>query len=100
MSQAQSVTAAIAGAYALNVTPSGTGSGTVTGGAINCATGSTAGCGASITNTTPYATITLTASPNVGSRFIGWSGGCTGSSTTCNVTMTQSKAVYATFSSP
>jgi hypothetical protein len=42
-------------------------------------------------------TITLTATPAVGSVFTGWSGDCTGTET-CSVTMTQAHFVTATFS--
>jgi hypothetical protein len=41
-------------------------------------------------------TVTLTALPNAGSTFAGWSGGCTGTGT-CTVTMTAATNVTATF---
>jgi uncharacterized repeat protein (TIGR02543 family) len=40
--------------------------------------------------------VTLTASANTGSTFIGWSGDCTGTGS-CTVTMDSSKSVTATF---
>ena len=76
--------------YALTVAKSGTGSGTVAGGAINC--GGT--CSATLTSGT---TVTLTATPSAGSTFGGWSGACTGTGS-CVVTMTAARAVTATFS--
>jgi uncharacterized repeat protein (TIGR02543 family) len=41
--------------------------------------------------------VTLTATPNDGSRFTGWSGACTGTSPTCTVTMDRDKSVTAGF---
>ncbi|MFM7532523.1 MAG: InlB B-repeat-containing protein [Rubrivivax sp.] len=43
------------------------------------------------------ASVTLTASAPVGTTFGGWSGGCTGTATTCTVAMSQVRAVTATF---
>ncbi len=75
--------------YALTVTKSGTGSGTVAGGAINC--GST--CSANVASGTA---VTLTATPAAGSTFGGWGGSCTGTGS-CIVTMTAARSVSATF---
>jgi hypothetical protein len=44
--------------------------------------------------------VTLTATANAGSTFTGWSGGCTVTTTTCQVTMDASKTVTATFAAP
>ncbi|NOT25978.1 MAG: hypothetical protein HOP16_07715 [Acidobacteria bacterium] len=41
--------------------------------------------------------VTLTATPKVGSPWVGWSGACTGSATTCSVTMNADKTVTANF---
>lgn len=80
--------------YQLSVSKVGSGSGTVTSSptGINC--GST--CSAYFTNGT---SVTLTASPSDESNFSGWSGACTGTSTTCTVFMTQNLSVTATFDS-
>ena len=43
------------------------------------------------------AQVTLTATAEPGSIFTGWSGACTGSSTTCSVGMSQARSVDATF---
>ena len=43
--------------------------------------------------------VTLTATPNAGSTFVGWSGDCTGTSP-CVVSMTQTRNVTATFDTP
>ncbi len=79
--------------YALTVTRTGTGSGTVTSstGGIDCGTT----CAASLASGT---TVTLTATAASGSTFAGWSGACTSTTGTCAVTMTAARAVTATFS--
>lgn len=75
--------------------PSGDGTGTVTSSpaGISCTTGSGSGCGA------PFdfgAMVTLTASPGIGSQFVQWSsGGCSGSSPSCSVTMNMARTVTA-----
>ena len=93
MSQARTVTATFNGqvqTYALTVSKSGTGSGTVSGSSINC--GST--CSASYTSGT---VVTLTATPASGSTFAGWSGCGSTSGATCTVTMSAARSVTATF---
>jgi hypothetical protein len=79
--------------YALSVTKNGTGTGTVTSdvGGINCGTGS--GCSKSYN---PNTQVNLTATPTAGT-FTNWGGACSGTSTTCNVTMGAAKSVTATF---
>jgi hypothetical protein len=81
--------------YALNVTTSGTGTGTVTSapagfpGAISCGA----------TCTTQYiinTAVTLTAVPDANMAFVGWTGDCTGTGA-CNVTMDAVKNVDAQF---
>jgi uncharacterized repeat protein (TIGR02543 family) len=68
------------------VTPSGTGSGRVTSlpSGIDCGTLCTAPFAAS-------SSVTLTAVPATGSVFAGWSGACSGSSTTCVVSAAAGK---------
>ena len=41
--------------------------------------------------------VTLTAQPSTGSMFTGWGGACSGTSTTCTVSVTQAASVSATF---
>jgi hypothetical protein len=79
------------GTFALTVTRSGNGSGTVTSApaGINCG----ATCSASFNS---GASVTLTAAANPSSNFTGWSGACTGTGT-CQVTMNAAKSVTATF---
>ena len=78
--------------YALNVTKSGAGTGTVTSsvGGLTCG----AVCSALFGHGT---VVTLTATPDVGSTFTGWTGNCTGAATTCVVTMDAVKNVNAAF---
>jgi beta-glucanase (GH16 family) len=78
--------------YALTVSKSGSGSGTITSntGGLNC--GST--CAATFNSGT---TVTLTASPGSGSTFGGWGGSCTGANATCVLSMTSARSVTATF---
>lgn len=80
-------------AYSLTVTPSGNGVGNVTSsvGGISCGSN----CSAGINENTQ---VVLTATPNGGSVFDGWSGACTGTASTCTVTMTSDVAVGASFS--
>ncbi|HYD41894.1 MAG TPA: glycoside hydrolase family 9 protein [Anaeromyxobacter sp.] len=93
MSAARSVTATFnvsqVTMYALTVTKSGTGAGTVSGGGIDCG----AACNASYESGT---SVTLTAIPAAGSTFAGWSGACTGTAG-CVVSMTAARTVNAAF---
>ncbi len=77
--------------YALTVTKSGTGGGTVTSntGGINCGSS----CSATLSSGT---TVTLSAAPASGSTFGGWSGACSGTGS-CVFTMTAARSVTATF---
>ncbi|KJU86983.1 protein containing DUF1566 [Candidatus Magnetobacterium bavaricum] len=77
----------------LVISKSGTGSGTVTSSPSGIDCGST--CSGSFLKDT---SVTLTATPDAGkATFTGWSGDCTGSSSTCTVTMTADKNVNAIF---
>lgn len=44
--------------------------------------------------------VKLTATPKTGYRFAGWSGACSGSATTCTLTVDRAHAVYAKFVVP
>jgi hypothetical protein len=78
------------GAIQLSVKVDGSGSVTSSPAGINC--------GSDCTETYDAVTgVTLTAMPEGGSTFAGWGGACTGSSTTCTLTMNASKSVTATF---
>jgi PKD repeat protein len=79
------------GPYLLTVTKQGTGSGVVTSTPAGLACGFT--CQASFD---PGAAVTLTAAPDAGSVFTGWSGDCTGTGA-CQVTLDQARAVTAAF---
>lgn len=75
--------------YTLTVSRSGTGSGVVDGAGINCGTD----CSENYASGT---VVTLNATPASGSRFVGWSGACTGYGA-CQVTMTANTGVTAEF---
>jgi hypothetical protein len=77
--------------YALTISKSGTGSGTVTSSpaGINCGND----CSESYNKGT---NVSLTATASSGSTFTNWSGACSGTGT-CSVTMNSNKAVTATF---
>jgi uncharacterized repeat protein (TIGR02543 family) len=74
-----------AASYTLTKSISGTGSGTVT----SSPTGTSFASGT---------TVSLTATPATGSTFSGWTGACSGTSTTCTLTMNSNKTATATFS--
>ena len=76
----------------LTVSKAGTGSGTVTSSPAGISCGSD--CSESYTS---GASITLTASAASGSTFAGWSGACSGTASTCTVSMSAAKTVTATF---
>lgn len=86
------VTVVVSSSPVLTVNKAGTGSGVVTSNPAGIDCGST--CSAGFTANT---VVTLTATPLAGSLFSGWSGVCTGSVTTCQVTMDAAKSVTATF---
>jgi uncharacterized repeat protein (TIGR02543 family) len=65
-------------------------SGSVTGGGISCGSTCTA-------NVVQGGSVTLTAVPGTGSMLSSWGGACSGTSTTCTVTMDAAKSVTAAF---
>jgi phospholipase C len=96
LSANQQVTAsfnAIQNAVVLTVTLAGTGTGTVTSSpsGINCAPTCTA-------SFTPGTSVTLTETPAANSTFASWAGsGCSGTNSTCGLTLNTSEQVTATF---
>src|SRR5438552_3286061 len=93
MNAARSVTATFnAQRFTLTVAEAGTGSGSVTSsdGSIGCP----GTCAATYNSGT---TVTLTAAPDSGSTFAGWSGCSAVSGSTCTVTMSAARSVTATF---
>ncbi len=81
--------------YTLTVLKAGSGTGTVT--------SSPAGINCGSDCSEPYnqgAKITLKVKADPGSTFKGWSGGCTGTSSSCKLTMTSDQTVTATFALP
>lgn len=78
--------------YQLSVSKAGTGTGTITSLPVGISCGTT--CSSSYTNGT---TIILTAGPEFGSSFSGWSGACTGTHPTCQIALTGPQSVTANF---
>jgi hypothetical protein len=76
--------------YPLTLAFTGVGAGTVSWPGGNC----TSGCSPSFAN---GATVTLTASAGSGSLFLGWFGSCSGTASTCTVTMSAPRTVTAWF---
>jgi len=94
----QPVTATFAALPVLSVTLAGNGSGTVTSNpsGITCPPNPT--CNAGFASGTQ---VTLTATVSGSNTFAGWSGACSGTNNTCQVTMTSSgEQVTATFNGP
>ena len=85
--------------YTLTVTMAGSGAGSVTDTSqISCnySNGSTTGsCSGSYLS---GSSVMLSASPAAGSTFLGWGGACSGTITTCSVSMTSAMNVSASFS--
>jgi hypothetical protein len=86
------------GPYALNVTVSGTGTkGTVSSNVTGTGVGISS-CSASCSDTYASGTsVTLTATPPTGTDTFAWGGACSGSASTCTVTMSAAKTVSATY---
>ncbi len=76
----------------LLVTLAGTGTGTVTSSPDGISCGAT--CDGAFAKDL---VVTLTATPGTGSVFVGWSGSCSGTERTCEVTLATAKAATATF---
>jgi hypothetical protein len=80
------------GLHTLGVTKGGTGGGTVSSapGGISC--------GSACSANYPYVTsVTLTETPDGTSAFAGWGGACSGTASTCTVSVDAAKSVSATF---
>jgi len=73
------------GPQQLTVTPSGEGSGSVTGNGIDCAWNGIISSGTCSVNLDYNTAVSLTAYPSIGSTFSGWSGG-SGSAAGCSGT--------------
>lgn len=96
MSAARTVTATFnqSPTQTLTVSKAGSGTGSVSSNPAGISCG--ANCAA---NFAQGSTVTLTATPDSGSTFTGWSGACNGTGT-CSVTMDAAKTVTATFTNP
>ena len=76
--------------YALTVSKSGSGTVSSTPSGIDCGSDCTEDYDSDTS-------VTLTATPDTGATFTGWSGDCTGTAETCTVTMSAAQSVTATF---
>ncbi|MFZ2235843.1 MAG: S8 family serine peptidase [Dokdonella sp.] len=81
--------------YPLTVTLLGNGKGSVSSSPTGISCGSV--CSRRVTS---GRLVTLRATPSAGYHFGKWTGACSGSSTTCTVTMNQARTVFATFKIP
>jgi uncharacterized repeat protein (TIGR02543 family) len=54
-------------------------------------------CSSTSASFTQGASVTLTATKALGKTFTGWGGACSGTTTTCNISMTGAKSVTAGF---
>jgi hypothetical protein len=95
MDAAKTVTATFSPIRRLDVLKAGTGTGTVTTApsGIYCATA----CASSSADFTDGATVTLTAVPDAGNTFTGWSGGGCSGTEPCAMTISAAATVTATF---
>ena len=90
MNQAKNVTATFnLNSFALSVNKYGSGTGKIIGEGINCGSDCSEAYEAN-------SSVTLIATPDSGSLFIGWNGACSGTGN-CQVTLNQAKNVTATF---
>lgn len=97
MNAAKSVTAVFEPAtWPLSASITGTGSGAVTGAGLDCG-GPTNVCSVAVPNTTPYGSVTLTATPDATSVFKRWTGCNSYSGASCTVSMSTAKSVVASF---
>lgn len=92
MDSNHNVAAFFVSARTLSVSKTGTGAGTVTSNPVGISCGST--CSTSYPD---GAFVTLTARASTSSKFTSWSGACSGTSSTCTVTMNAAKLVTASF---
>lgn len=86
VNDSQTVTATFAPSVKLSVSTSGKGS-------VTCGAG-----GACASNVTAGTTVTFTAAPAAGFRFTNWSGACSGTAPTCDLTVDRNTSVQAVFS--
>lgn len=98
MNAAKSVTATFSGGTTsgtVSLTVTVTGPGSVSGGGIQCGNGGKT-CSA---REAEDSEVTLTATPARNAIFTGWGGACSGTDTTCTVTMDAAKSASAAFKS-
>lgn len=79
---------------------SGSASGSVTATGISCFIDGTTQSGDCSENFNEGTSVTLTVTPAGNNTFLGWGGACSGTSSTCMVTMSQARTVTASFAPP
>jgi phospholipase C len=86
VSASENITASFTAGDTLAVTTSGAGTGAISSSpsGISCSSGSTTGCSAIFP---PNTVVMLTETPNGTNIFSGWSGLCSGTATTCSLTL-------------
>ena len=94
------VTLVLTAAVDLTIAGGGTGTGTVTIGGATCTITNGVASGVCALRSPSGSTSVLTATPTGTSVFTGWSGACSGSATTCTLTMIANRNVTATFNPP
>lgn len=94
----RSASAGFSGGKTVTVSLLGAGGGSVTGGSqIACTRDNGITSGSCTETKVSGATVTLTATAQAQSDFLGWGGACEGTSPTCTVELAESKNVTATF---
>lgn len=95
VNRAASVTATFASVFTLSIGRGGNGTVSAT---PNGAFGTSISCGSSCSAKFPQGTVvTLTATPQAGLNFTGWSGSCSGTTPICALTINQDTKVQANF---
>lgn len=97
---AENITATFTAGDVLTISTTGTGTGTVSSApaGINCTSGAPAGCSATFA---PGTSLMLTETPSGTSQFSGWSGACSGTTSTCSLTLSSaSSSASAGFAPP
>jgi beta-glucosidase len=82
----------VATSYPLTMALAGTAAGTIT------TSPPGTDCGSGCKSFPAGTVVTLTATPSTGATFGGWGGACSGTATTCTLTMSSARTVTATFS--
>jgi hypothetical protein len=94
-SRVRLVRSAPTSAFALTVSVSGAGSGSVNSGGIACTNTASVTSGTCTAQRGSGSSVTLSATATGNSAFVGWGGACSGTTPTCTLTMDAAKSVSA-----